>query len=472
MITFPAEHGLDLGSNVAHTILAVQEDDSWVDQETKLHAIANIPKDINVSPDTDLFYARAILATSTENLNADVFLPHELWAARKTPVDKPMNMDHLEAKNVGHISLSFPVNSAGELLPDDLAPEDVPDLFHLVIGAVVYKTYRDEELQAQADLLIEAIQSGEMAVSMECMFDNFAYLLKKDGVAQILERNEETAFLTRHLRIYGGEGEYKGYSISRVLRDITFSGCGYTLNPANPDSKILQSGEISDFSFAKKNLPNPFGVHSVCKDNSILENQKMADTDHGAELKDAQAQIRELQEALAKADAAKFETRIEDLTAQVQDRDEKLEVSATALEEKEKALACMCDKYAELEKEKNELQAKFAELEGELKGKARVQVFLDKNYPLEEAKAEAAKFSSFSDENFKLLVDVLPTRKEVASTESTDQPVLKLEEVAELQSVATTESVSQTQSKADERKSAVAAISEAYAEHFGVKEKK
>lgn len=76
---------------------------------------------------------------------------------------------------------------------------------------------------------------------MECYFKGFDYAMVSEGKVEIINRNEKTAFLTKHLRCYGGSGVYQNKKISRVLRNITFSGKGLVENPANPESVILPS---------------------------------------------------------------------------------------------------------------------------------------------------------------------------------------------------------------------------------------
>jgi hypothetical protein len=49
--------------------------------------------------------------------------------------------------------------------------------------------------------------------------------------------------LTKHLRAYGGTGEYENYKVGRSLRGISFSGKGLVNKPANPRSIILQPEE-------------------------------------------------------------------------------------------------------------------------------------------------------------------------------------------------------------------------------------
>ena len=69
---------------------------------------------------------------------------------------------------------------------------------------------------------------------MECYFKAFDYGLidKTTGNYKVLARNDDTSYLTRHLRAYGGTGEHDNYKIGRVLRNITFSGKGFVDKPA------------------------------------------------------------------------------------------------------------------------------------------------------------------------------------------------------------------------------------------------
>ena len=92
------------------------------------------------------------------------------------------------------------------------------------------------------DQIIAEIEEGKWFVSMECLFAGFNYaLLDEGGNGKILARDEESAFLTKHLRAYGGTGEYEGYKVGRALANISFSGKGLVAKPANPRSIIIKS---------------------------------------------------------------------------------------------------------------------------------------------------------------------------------------------------------------------------------------
>ena len=155
----------------------------------------------------DLFYINSVLVSVGWNKNDDVFTPHDTWLARSSPVDKPFNFMHNEKDIIGHMTASIAVDKDGNIIDDDIDLEDVPDQFDIVVASVLYKTWADNELQSRMDDIVEEIPNGNWFVSMECLFPNFDYaLITPNGEHKVVARNEESAFLTKHLRIYGGSG--------------------------------------------------------------------------------------------------------------------------------------------------------------------------------------------------------------------------------------------------------------------------
>lgn len=209
--------------------------------------------------DTDLYYTQSILVTTSWNKNDDVFDAKEVWLARATPMHKPTNLEHDEKTIVGHITSNWPINIDGELMDESVPLDNLPEKFHILTGSVIYKGFTEPELRERALNLIEEIETGEKYVSMECFFKNFDYGLinKSNGTYHILARNEETSFLTKHLRAYGGQGEHENYKIGRVLRNITFSGKGFVNRPANPESII----------FTKENLKQTSELLNIIKNS-------------------------------------------------------------------------------------------------------------------------------------------------------------------------------------------------------------
>ena len=195
----------------------------------------------NSNPDqVDLYYLNSVLVSTGWNKNDDVFDPAEAWAAKDTPVDKQFNYMHNESDIIGHITGSIVVDKNGVKITSEEQPEE----FDIITSAVVYKSWSDPELRERMTSLIQEIDEGKWAVSMECLFSDFDYsIISPEGKFSVVARNEESAFLTKHLRVYGGEGKWDGYKVGRLLRNISFSGKGLVNQPANPRSIILDSSQ-------------------------------------------------------------------------------------------------------------------------------------------------------------------------------------------------------------------------------------
>ncbi len=190
----------------------------------------------------DLYPLHTIMVSTGWNKNDDIFTREETWAARTTPEDKPFNLEHKPRQIIGHITANSIIDESLTVIADDISFDDVPDKFHILTSAVVYRhvSSKDESLETEAAELIESIQAGDWCVSMEALFGGFDYgVTYAGGEEKIIARTEATAFLTKHLRIHGGCGEYNGGKLGRALRNITFSGKGLVENPANPESVIF-----------------------------------------------------------------------------------------------------------------------------------------------------------------------------------------------------------------------------------------
>ena len=234
--------------------------------------------------DFDLYPLTSVLATTGWNRNDDVFHPIETWVARKTPEDKQLNYEHDDSKIIGHITNNWVIADDGNLVPDDSLADSLPDKFHVITKAVLYKQWATPELQERMDDIIAEIAEGKWYVSMECLFQGFDYALQgSDGTTRIVARNEKTAFMSKHLRVLGGSGKYGDYKVGRLMRNIIFSGKGLVLDPANPESVIFGSNS-ENFSASKAiyttdistsgadqvySLPAEIGKEESVKENSI-----------------------------------------------------------------------------------------------------------------------------------------------------------------------------------------------------------
>jgi hypothetical protein len=211
--------------------------------------------------DFDLYHLRAVLCTAGGsagwNKNDDVFDAAETWAARATPLHKPVNYNHAENDVIGHIVASS-ILSDGKEWTADTAPSDP---FDIVVASVLYRKQEDPDRQKRMDDLIQGIAAGDWFVSMECLLVHFDYAVAmKDGSIKSIARNQQTAFLTKHLRLYGGSGEYNGHKIGRLLRNYVFSGMGMVQTPANDRSIILPAADAQPVVARSFGLPE-----EICK---------------------------------------------------------------------------------------------------------------------------------------------------------------------------------------------------------------
>jgi hypothetical protein len=306
--------------------------------------------------DSDLYYVQSILVTSSWNKNDDIFDKYEIWIARNTPEDKPTNLEHDENLIIGHITSNWPITEDGILISEDTPIENLPEKYHILTGSVIYRAFTSPELKERSDKLIAEIESGNKFVSMECFFKGFDYGLldKSTGTYKTLARNENTAYLTKYLRAYGGLGEHDNYKIGRVLRNITFSGKGYVEKPANPESIIFNKNIIDDLFTKKSNDLSIAGV-SNNQSTSKVENNIMSLDNQVAETTEQVETVTETVVATESAPEATVQASTESETSNATDE---LIASLTAEVEALKAMnEAMAKKMKEKEEEEEDTEA-------------------------------------------------------------------------------------------------------------------
>ena len=331
----------------------------------------------------DLYYLNTILVSSGWNLNDEVFLPEEIWSARATPEDKPLNYEHVADDIIGHITETIVINDNQEKLSEDTAVEDLPDKIHILSSAVLYRFIASGEPEKRMQKIISEINENKWFVSMECLFTDFDYALKNEasGENKVIARNEKTAFLTKHLRAYGGKGIYEGYKVGRVLKDFIFSGKGLVANPANPESIILSS-HSKKFN----------AVYCHFNEKTFGENKKMEELNK---------QVVELEGKLkAKAEeVASLQTKVADLEKEKKElADEKAKL-ATEVETNTAKLKELTENLSKVEAEKTKAE--------------RINIVVDKlGYNKEEASAWVEDLKALSNEGFNSTVDKLKAKLE------------------------------------------------------------
>jgi hypothetical protein len=377
----------------------------------------------------DLYPIHTILVTTGWNNNDDVFLPQETWAARLTPEHKPFNVGHEPREIIGHITANVVVDDKLNIIDDNISFERVPEKFHILTSAVVYRhlNSRDDTLEAEAAELIKDIQDEKYFVSMECLFNNFDYgLTYSSGEQQLVPRNHTTAFLTKHLRIHGGVGSYNGGKLGRVLRNITFSGKGLVETPANPESVIFNDtqrfvGTVAlDFSNEEISTSNELGEFDMAESDKYTGQLEEQTKSLQSDLAAANKRIEELGEATVKSALAEKDASIAKLEDEVKASQAKIEELTASFNDAVKAKETAEAEKAEVDTQLTDATAKLAEVEVTAQATARVSQMVDKGIDKAVAEEIVSTFADLDDEKFEKIVEMKATVAQASESDDSD----------------------------------------------------
>lgn len=384
------------------------------------------------SLDNNLYPIKSVLVSTGWNKNDDVFDKYEVWKSRKSAVNQKIDFEHDELTIIGHITSAFAFSDDGPI-SDDIPFDDIPDKYHILTEGYLYTYWQSEARQLLINQIIAEIPDDKWFVSMECVFDDFDYAVKKDGKSWVLRRNETTAFLSKHLRIYKGTGEYEGYKVGRLLRDFSFSGKGIVSRPANPDSVIL---DPEDFESTEINFVD-FANSSVCKVN---EENDMSDVN--VELVEAKNRIKELESALANKDiekhvaiATELGDTVKSLESQLATASCEKDTLAEKLSATEIALQSLQAELAEAKKQSEAATKEKEEMAKKAKCSQRAMKLVEAGISEEEANDKANKFIDVAEEIFDEYVVAVKKGKDKPEdkkeTEATVTEVVEATEVIE-----------------------------------------
>ena len=322
-----------------------------------------------------------------------------------TPAHKPINIGHDETQIIGHIVTSKAVDKTG----GDITVEEggtPPEELDLEVAGVLYK-----DLPAIAEKVarvIEDAHKGEAFVSMEVWFDDFDYAVRNpaNGETKIVPRTAESAFLTKHLRSYGGTGTYENFQVGRVLRGLEFAGKGIVDNPANPESVIKEAVAQRAAADVNSNKEPKGGAQSMANKTETTPTVEELQ----AKLTEAESKLAEANKALeakttecAAATAALDELRGKGLDKQV----ETLTAGATAKDKEIETLSAAKtaaeSKLAEAVKRAEKAESELAEIRETEKARNRMAE-LAKVKKIEDEKATLAELKGMSDETFALVL--------------------------------------------------------------------
>lgn len=351
--------------------------------------IKDLPNLVKAEKIDDLHPLRSLYVSTGWNLNYDVFHPLETWAARATPKDKRVNLQHVETDIIGHTTSAEVFNDDGDLIQDNTAVAALPESFHIYNNFVLYKYWADQDLQARIEKIIAQIYQKKWFVSMECVFDDFDYaIIEPDGVQKVVKRNEVTAFLSAHLRAYGGTGTYENRKIGRLMRNMVFVGKGLVLKPGNPKSKIFA------------NL-SPFTKNDVYTTISNLNTEIQMDElkKENQELRDL---VKKLEATITEKGSQALQAKVDDLTKQLAEASKQIESYKAVSAE----LATAKDNVKKLEAEGETLKKAKADAEAKLAEVALATQRLDRiAYVIETLGFDKAKAEAYTDKLAKLSKD-------------------------------------------------------------------
>ena len=337
----------------------------------------------------DLYYLESVLVSCGWNKNDDVFMPEATWAARNTPEDKQFNFMHNENDIIGHITGSYVLTKDGKAVADD---SEMPEDFDIITQAVLYNSWTGDENRERMEKIISEIEEGKWYVSMECLFAGFDYALTNpNGDKKILARDEESSFLTKHLRAYGGSGEYEGYKLGRALSNIAFSGKGLVSKPANPRSVILKSvafnlDDNSDFNIGEFNMSD-----------NLLEKQL---EEVRAELTTAKAENEAIKAKIEEAKDSEFASKVEAFEAEIQEKDSSIAELEENIKSSQARIAELEDTLVKSQEELSVAMKEMDDMKKKEKMEKRKAALVEAGFDQEDVDAALAAFETLDDEAF------------------------------------------------------------------------
>ena len=350
----------------------------------------------------DLHYIESVLVSCGWNKNDDVFLAQSTWDARSTPEDKQFNFMHDENDIIGHITGSYVLTKDGKAIADG---EEMPEDFDIITQAVLYNSWTDEENRERMQKIISEIQEGKWFVSMECLFSGFDYALQgPDGEAKLLARSEDSAFLTKHLRAYGGTGEYEGYKIGRALSNIAFSGKGLVSRPANPRSVILNSKSTAQFNVQEMNSNLSIVGDFNMSDTTLLEKQ-LAEVQ--ADLADAKAENEAIKVKIEEAKDKEFASTIEAFETEAGQSKAKIDELNELIKSTQARVAELEDQLATSQTDLAEAIQTVAAMEQKEKTEKRKAALIEAGISEEDVEASLTSFDALGDEAFESVVALM-----------------------------------------------------------------
>mgnify|MGYP003635956692 CR=1 FL=1 len=409
----------------------------------------------------DLHYIESVLVSTGWNKNDDVFRADNTWSARNTPEDKQFNFGHDENDIIGHITGSYVLTKDGKAVADDDAAS--PDEFDIISQAVLYNSWTQLENKDRMEKIISEIKDGKWFVSMECLFAGFDYaLVNPEGEAQVVARGEDSAFLTKHLRAYGGNGEYEGYKLGRALNNISFSGKGLVAKPANPRSVILNSKSTAQFKTNDINSNLIIGEKHM-SDTMLLEKQ-LAEVQ--GELSSAKAENQAIKAKIEEAKDKEFASTVEAFEASADESQATISELEESIKSTQARVAELEDSLTTSENELAEAVKKVDEMKKKEEMNMRKEKMADAGFNEEEIEESMAGFESLSEDAFDVIVAMMKKKVKKKEEEAIRKPMASEEDAEAAMPPALKEAIEKKKKEKEEKDAKASDEEEVTAEHF------
>lgn len=387
----------------------------------------------------DLYPIQTILVSTGCNINLDIFTKEETWAARFSAEDKPFNFMHQQRDIIGHITDNFIIGDNGELISPETPTKEVPDKFHIVTPAVIYRLWEDKVQKDRIEKLIAEIEQGnKWFVSMECIFADFDYgIISPEGESRVITRNAETAGLTKFLRQYGGKGIIDGkYIIGRALKKIVFSGKGLVSNPANPESIIFKntktftsiSADLGYINLTCSNTNNSKGKSVMAEELTFNIEDHAAFKLVKVENENLKASNTELTKQLSEKSSKATSEQIASLEAKAKSLQVKLDETLSKLTKAEGDVVSLTEANKKAEVEKDEAKKDAEKMKKEKVNAERVASLVSLNASTEEANKVVAEFADLSDDKFNAVVALISNKWSTSDSKAAEEANNKTEE--------------------------------------------
>ena len=378
--------------------------------------IAKIIASNKSNPDQfDLYYLESVLVSTGWNKNDDVFTPEATWSARNTPEDKQFNFMHNENDIIGHITSSYVLNKEGKKISAD--KEDAPGDFDIVTEAVLYNCWTNPENRERMQQIIAEIEEGKWFVSMECLFSDFDYaLVDPNGANHVVARDQESSFLTKHLRAYGGEGKYEGYTIGRALKNIAFSGKGLVAKPANPRSVIFEKSR----SFIVEDITDKLSIGDIkMSDNHEILEKQIASLKE--DLSAAKAENTAMKQSVEEAKDKEFASTVEAFEAEVEAKNEAVAELEETVKSTQAKIAELEDALASSQEELVQAQEQVANMQRKEVAARRKAALVEAGISEEEAEESLASFEALDEDSFESVVALMKKKAQFPPKKKKDE---------------------------------------------------